>query len=70
MRFAYADPPYIGQAKKLYGKHRDYAFASAGLQKDDEFADLFPGSGAVGRAWTTFDPGPTIPDGYAESKRA
>ena len=25
MRFAYSDPPYIGQAKKLYGKHRDYA---------------------------------------------
>lgn len=25
MRFAYADPPYVGQAKKLYGKHPDYA---------------------------------------------
>lgn len=25
MRFAYADPPYIGQAKKLYGDHPDYA---------------------------------------------
>ena len=25
MIFAYADPPYIGQAKKHYGKHPDYA---------------------------------------------
>lgn len=23
-RFAYADPPYIGQAKRLYGHHEDY----------------------------------------------
>ena len=25
MKFAYADPPYIGQAKRHYGKHRDYS---------------------------------------------
>lgn len=25
MLFAYADPPYVGQAKRLYGKHKDYA---------------------------------------------
>lgn len=25
MRFAYADPPYPGQAKRLYGEHADYA---------------------------------------------
>lgn len=25
MRFGYADPPYIGQAKRLYGDHPDYA---------------------------------------------
>lgn len=25
MKFAYADPPYIGQAKRLYGRHKDYA---------------------------------------------
>lgn len=24
MRFAYADPPYPGQAKRLYGEHHDY----------------------------------------------
>lgn len=24
MKVAYADPPYIGQAKKVYGKHKDY----------------------------------------------
>lgn len=25
MRFAYADPPYVGQARRHYGKHPDYA---------------------------------------------
>lgn len=25
MRFAYADPPYVGQSKRLYGDHPDYA---------------------------------------------
>jgi len=25
MKFAYADPPYIGQAKRHYQKHKDYA---------------------------------------------
>ena len=25
MRFAYADPPYPGQSRRLYRKHRDYA---------------------------------------------
>ncbi len=25
MRFAYADPPYVGQAKRHYGDHSDYA---------------------------------------------
>ena len=25
MKIAYADPPYIGQAKKHYGKHKDFA---------------------------------------------
>lgn len=25
MRMAYADPPYPGQAKRLYGEHSDYA---------------------------------------------
>lgn len=179
MRFAYADPPYIGQAKKHYGKHKDYAgevdhaelierlcadydgwalslsmkslptiarlcpidvvtlawfkpiapplgdhrrynwepvimrpvrrygpgyvpmatiasppqftfrekpkehvigekpeafahwvFAAAGLTKEDELADLFPGSGAITRAWVTYQAGPTVSDGYQESKKA
>lgn len=25
LRFAYADPPYVGQSKRLYGAHPDYA---------------------------------------------
>lgn len=31
-----------------------WAFELAGAQPDDEITDLFPGSGAVGRAWDTF----------------
>jgi hypothetical protein len=29
----------------------NWLFACAGLRPDDDFSDLFPGSGAVGRAW-------------------
>jgi len=179
LRFAYADPPYIGQAKKHYGKHKDFAgevdhaaliehmcdeydgwalslsmkslphimrlcpldvltlawfkpiapplgdhrrynwepiimrplrrygpgyvpsavvasppqftfrekpathvigekpeafchwvFAAAGLLRTDELCDLFPGSGAVAKAWESYDPGPTVADGYAANKEA
>ena len=42
-----------------------WVFALAGLTRDDEMTDLFPGSGAVGRAWETYRPGPTVGDGYA-----
>lgn len=45
-----------------------WVFAAAGLTKDDELVDLFPGSGAVGRAWATYNPGPTVADGYAAAK--
>jgi len=31
-----------------------WIFDSAGLRPDDELVDLFPGSGAVGRAWTAW----------------
>lgn len=31
-----------------------WLFACAGLQPDDEFVDLFPGSGAVAKAWATY----------------
>lgn len=47
-----------------------WVFASAGLTKDDHMDDLFPGSGAVTRAWGTYEPGPTISDGYAARKEA
>lgn len=30
----------------------------------------FPDAGAVGRAWATYNPGPTVSDGYAASKEA
>lgn len=46
-----------------------WVFASAGLTKEDELVDLFPGSGAVTRAWATYSPGDTISDGYAQSKQ-
>jgi hypothetical protein len=31
-----------------------WIFDLLGLQADDEFHDLFPGSGAVGRAWAIY----------------
>lgn len=42
-----------------------WVFAAAGLTKDDEMTDLFPGSGAVGRAWLTYESGSTVPDNYS-----
>ena len=43
-----------------------WVFASAGLDRDkDEVADLFPGSGAIGRAWGTYQRGATVADGHA-----
>jgi hypothetical protein len=41
-----------------------WVFAAAGVVRSDEFTDLFPGSGAVSRAWRTYEPGGTVPDGY------
>jgi hypothetical protein len=45
-----------------------WVMASAGLVKEDEFHDLFPGSGAVAKAWDTYSPGPTVTDGYPAAK--
>jgi len=42
-----------------------WVFANAGLDAGDEVTDLFPGSGAVGRAWLAYRPGCTVPDGHA-----
>ncbi len=55
------DSHVIGQKPEAFAH---WVFASAGLTRDDELTDLFPGSGAVGRAWETYSPGPTVPDGY------
>ena len=43
MRFAYADPPYLGQGQRLYGKH------ALGYIPGDEIVDLYPGTGVMGR---------------------
>ena len=45
-----------------------WVFAAGGLDKDDELVDLFPGSGAVGHAWESYIPGPTVSDGYRATK--
>lgn len=41
-----------------------WVFANAGLDESDEITDLFPGSGAVSRAWMTYRPCCTVPDGH------
>lgn len=38
-----------------------WIFAWLGAQPDDELADLFPGSGNVGRAWSRWQTEPTLP---------
>ena len=42
-----------------------WLFEFAGLQPDDEMIDVFPGSGAVSRAWERWSKGtlPPLPDG-------
>ncbi len=50
-----------------------WLFAWLGAQGDDEFDDLFPGSGAVGRAWQKFAqqlPLPDVPGNPRSEKRA
>ena len=42
-----------------------WVFASAGITRDDKLDDLYPGSGAITRAWATYGPGQTVSDGYA-----
>ena len=57
MRIAYADPPYPGQARKHYKRDPRCAevdHAALGLRPEDEFVDLFPGSGAVTLAWELY----------------
>ena len=41
----------IGEKPEAFAR---WIFSAAGLTQEDEFCDLFPGSGAVTRAWKTF----------------
>lgn len=41
-----------------------WVFAAAGLMATDQVDDLFPGSGAISRAWESYRGGPTVSDGY------
>jgi len=66
--FTFRDKPaahVIGEKPEAFCH---WVFAAAGLIRDDELHDLYPGSGAVARAWSTYQPGPTVSDGYAASK--
>lgn len=63
--FTFRDKPashVIGEKPEAFCH---WVFALAGLTGDDEIDDLFPGSGAVTRAWATYRPGETVSDGYA-----
>ena len=64
-QFTFREKPeshVIGEKPEEFGH---WVFAAAGLTKDDELYDLYPGSGAITRAWATYRPGPTVGDGYA-----
>jgi hypothetical protein len=43
-----------------------WVFASAGLTREDNLYDIYPGSGAIGKAWESYVPGPTVGDGYKQ----
>lgn len=54
MRFAYADPPYPGQAKRHYGDHADYAGEVDHRELVERLCDEFPDGWALstGAKWT------------------
>jgi hypothetical protein len=63
-QFTFRDKPashVIGEKPQAFAH---WVFASAGLTAGDELHDLFPGSGAIGRAWATYRPAGTVSDGY------
>jgi hypothetical protein len=47
IRFAYADPPYIGQAKRHYGNHADYAGEVDHAELIDRLMSEFPDGWAL-----------------------
>jgi hypothetical protein len=47
MRFAYADPPYPGQAKRIYGRHSDYAGEVDHAQLVARLVDDYPDGWAL-----------------------
>lgn len=63
-QFTFRDTPdshVIGEKPERFCH---WMFANAGLVAEDDLVDLFPGSGAVGKAWLTYEAGPTVADGY------
>jgi len=51
MRFAYADPPYLGCGRRYVDSHPD---ALIWDDPGDIFDDLFPGTGGVMESWDAF----------------
>jgi hypothetical protein len=47
VRFAYADPPYPGQSKRLYGDHPDYAGEVDHRELVERLEDEFPNGWAL-----------------------
>jgi hypothetical protein len=54
----------IGQKPELFC---DWLFGWLGARPGDEFVDLFPGSGQVGRAWERWSSQPTLPTARTEA---
>lgn len=71
MRAAYADPTYLGLATRFYSALHENAaafcywlFEVLNLQPEDQFEDLFPGSGAVSVAWNKWQQR-SVPEQFA-----
>jgi len=58
----------IGQKPEAFS-HWVFSLLGAGPALD-KLDYLYPGSGAVLRAWETYQPGPTVGDGYREVRKA
>ena len=53
MRFAYADPPYIGQAERHYKEHKDYAGEVDHKELIDRLVSEYPDGWALSLSSTT-----------------
>lgn len=68
--FTFRETPETHVIGEKPEKFAHWVFASAGLLKTDIMDDVFPGSGAMSKAWETYAPGMNVPDGHSDAKKS